>query len=73
NVEHLIERTELGGILVRSTTGIAERGLDFVRAQGVGLDQLINRWVDRVLRRDSSEAPPGPRLLLDAGENRQQS
>jgi hypothetical protein len=67
-VEDLINRTELGGILVRSTTGIAERGLDFVRAQGVGLDQLLNRWVNRILRRDGSEAPAGPPLLLDAAE-----
>jgi len=69
DIEQLISRTELGGILMRSTTGIAERGLDFVRAQGVGLDQMLNRWVNRVLRRDASEAPSGPALLVDAVGN----
>ena len=57
-------RTELGGIIVQSTGGIATHALDFVRSQGVGLDEWINRWVDRLLRRKPGVAPDGPPLLV---------
>jgi hypothetical protein len=60
DVEDIVARTELGQVIVSSTTGIATRGLDFVRAQGVGLDQWSNRWVDRLLRRRPGEVPAGP-------------
>ncbi len=64
DIDRLVGRTELGGILVQSTSGIATRGLDFVRAQGVGLDEWINRWVDRLLRRKPGDVPNGPPLLV---------
>ena len=34
-----------------------------IRSQGVGLDDFINRWTNRVLRR-KGELPAGPPLLL---------
>jgi hypothetical protein len=61
-----VGRTELGGIIVQSTGGIMTRALDFVRAQGVGLDEWINRWVDRILRRKPGDTPDGPPLLIAA-------
>ena len=64
DIDRLVGRTELGGIIVQSTGGIATHALDFVRAQGVGLDEWINRWVDRILRRKPGVAPDGPRLLV---------
>jgi hypothetical protein len=60
DVEDVVARTEIGQVVVASTTGLATRGLDFVRAQGVGLDQWCNRWVDRMLRRRPGDAPAGP-------------
>jgi hypothetical protein len=64
DIDQLVGRTELGGILVQSTGSIATRGLDFVRAQGVGLDGWLNRWVDRILRRKPGSTPDGPPLLV---------
>jgi hypothetical protein len=62
DVEDIVARTELGQVIVSSTTGLVTRGLDFVRAQGVGLDQWSNRWADRLLRRRPGDAPIGPGL-----------
>ena len=68
DVEDVVARTEIGQVVVASTTGLATRGLDFVRAQGVGLDQWCNRWVDRVLRRRPGDAPAGPGIPTAAAE-----
>jgi hypothetical protein len=62
DVEDIVARTEIGQVVVSSTTGLVTRGLDFVRAQGVGLDQWSNRWVDRLLRRSPADTPLGPGL-----------
>ncbi|HEX6312692.1 MAG TPA: hypothetical protein VF152_13840 [Acidimicrobiia bacterium] len=66
DVEDVVARTEIGQVVVASTTGMATRGLDFVRAQGVGLDQWCNRWVDRILRRRPGDAPAGPGITIGA-------
>jgi hypothetical protein len=64
DVEDLVARTELGDLLVHSTTSLATKFLDTLRAQGVGLDQFMNRWVDRILRRPPDAAPAGPPLRV---------
>ena len=66
DIDQLVGRTEIGGIIVQSTGGIATHALDFVRSQGVGLDEWINRWIDRILRRKPGVAPDGPPLLVRA-------
>ncbi|MGH9079794.1 MAG: hypothetical protein ACRDYE_06930 [Acidimicrobiales bacterium] len=60
DIDAVMEQTELGSIIARSTTGVASEVLDLVRAQGVGLDDFVARWVNRVLRRRGEELPPGP-------------
>ena len=60
NVEELVQRTELGAIIADSTSGVAQRVLDSIRAQAVSLDQVSNGIVDRVLRRDRATTPAGP-------------
>ena len=43
---------------------MASEVLDLVRAQGVGLDDFVARWVNRVLRRKSDDWPVGPPELV---------
>lgn len=64
DVDAVVEQTELGTIVARSTSGFASEALDVARAQTVGVDTLVTRLVDRVLRR-RGEGPLGPRLLVD--------
>ena len=64
DIDSLVEQTELGTIIAHSTSGVASEVLDVVRAQGVGLDDFVARWVNRILRRSSEDWPPGPAKLL---------
>jgi hypothetical protein len=66
DIDALVEQTELGAIIARSTSGVASEALDLVRAQGVGLDDFVARWVNRILRRNSDGWPPGPPTLVSA-------
>jgi len=67
DIDALVEQTELGSIIARSTTGILTEILDVIRAQGVGLDDFIFRWGNRLVGRRSKVAdwPEGPPLLVD--------
>ncbi len=64
DIDSLVEQTELGTIIAHSTSGVASEVLDVVRAQGVGLDDFVARWVNRILRRSPEDWPPGPAKLL---------
>src|SRR5580658_3684504 len=66
DIDSLVEQTELGSIIARSTTGILTEVLDVVRAQGVGLDDFILRWGNRLIGRGKKvkEWPKGPPLLV---------
>jgi hypothetical protein len=66
DIDALVEQTELGSIIARSTTGILTDILDAIRAQGVGLDDFIFRWGNRLIgrRRKVAEWPEGPPLLI---------
>jgi len=64
DVDAVVEQTELGTIVARSTSGFASEALDVARAQTVGVDTLVTRIVDRLLRR-RAEGPLGPALLVD--------
>jgi len=67
DIDALVEQTELGSIIARSTTGILTEVLDVVRAQGVGLDDFILRWGNRLILRGKRIAdwPDGPPLLVE--------
>jgi hypothetical protein len=79
DIDALVEQTELGTIIARSTSGVASEALDVVRAQAVGLDDFVARWINRILRRDPSDWPKGPLgltpevgthlVLAEAGES----
>jgi len=67
DIDALVEQTELGSIIARSTTGILTEILDVIRAQGVGLDDFIFRWGNRLIGRRSQIVawPDGPPLLVE--------
>lgn len=65
DMERVVAQTDLGAIIARSTGGIATEALDAARSGAVGLDQLIDRWVARRLRR-KTPAPLAPPALLNA-------
>jgi hypothetical protein len=68
DIEALVEHTELGAIIARSTTGVLTEVLDVIRAQGVGLDDFVLRWGNRIVGRGKRIAdwPEGPPLLVGA-------
>jgi hypothetical protein len=65
DVNELVSRTDLGAAIASSTGGMGAEALDAVRSQAVGLDQFVDRWVQRLLRR-RHPAPPAPSALLPA-------
>ena len=65
DVEALVEQTDLGAVIARSSSGIAGDLLDAVRSRTVGADEVIARWVAR-LRRRPYTGPPGPPAGLRA-------
>jgi hypothetical protein len=66
DIDALVEQTELGSIIARSTTGVLTEILDVIRSQGVGLDDFIQRWGNRLIGRGRRLAtwPDGPPLLV---------
>jgi hypothetical protein len=64
-MDALVEETDLGAIIAKSSGGMASEALDLVRSQAVGLDQFIDRWVRRLLRR-KHPGPSAPPALLGA-------
>ncbi len=67
DIDKLVEQTELGSIIARSTTGVLTEILDVIRAQGVGLDDFVLRWGNRLIGRRKRIAswPEGPPLLVE--------
>jgi hypothetical protein len=66
DVDALVAQTDVGAIIARSSGGAASEALDAARSQVVGLDQFIDRWVQRGLRR-KHPAPAGPPALVKSG------
>jgi len=62
DMDALVEQTDVGAVIARSSGGAASEALDAARSQAVGLDQFIDRWVQRGLRR-KHPAPAGPPAL----------
>ena len=67
DMDVLVEQTDLGAVIAMSSGGAASEALDAARSQAVGLDQFIDRWVGRVLRR-KGPGPLAPPVLLAARE-----
>jgi hypothetical protein len=65
DMDQLVEHTDLGALIARSSGGVASEALDSARSQAVGLDEFIDHWVARLIRR-KTPAPPAPPDLADA-------
>ncbi len=65
DMDALVEQTDLGAVIARSSGGAATEALDAARSEAVGLDQFIDRWVQRAMRR-KQPAPVAPRALLNS-------
>ena len=63
DIEALVQNTDLGAVIATSTGGVASEVLDAARSQAVGLDQVVDRWVRRLLRR-KERGPDVPPALL---------
>lgn len=65
DMDALVQRTDLGAVIARSSGGMGTEALDAMRSQAVGLDQLVDRWVQRLLWR-RRPVPSAPSALLPA-------
>ncbi|MFY9929206.1 MAG: hypothetical protein WAK82_14465 [Streptosporangiaceae bacterium] len=63
DMDALVQDTDLGAVMARSSGGLVSEGLDGLRSQAVGLDQFIDRWVRRLLRR-KHPWPAAPSAML---------
>jgi hypothetical protein len=64
DMDTLVERTDLGAAIARSSGGMTTEALDAVRGQAVGLDQFVDRQVQRLLRRrHPARSAPAAALL----------
>ena len=69
DLEALVRRSGVPDLVAESTNQLAGRGLDLARRQLVALDVIIDRFVDRLLRRSREDQPAGPPELIH-GERR---
>jgi uncharacterized RDD family membrane protein YckC len=65
DLDALMKQIDLSQVMGRGTQEIAGSSLDLLRRQVVRLDSLVNRVVDRLLRRDRSSFPAGPTGLVE--------
>lgn len=73
DVEGLVRRSGVPDIVASSTTHLAGSLIDVVRRQVVGLDTILHRAIDRVLRREIDPARFGPPALRPAAEEESKS
>lgn len=66
DVEDLVDRAGIPDIVMESTSHLTGSALDFFRRPIVGLDEIIFRTANRVLRRDPTSYPVGPGHLPEA-------
>jgi hypothetical protein len=66
DIDALVQHTEIGAVIMMSSGSVGNRAVDLVRGQAVGLDDVIDRWVRRLLRR-SGPGLAAPSALLNAG------
>lgn len=64
NVKRLVDRAGIPDIVAESTSYLGGSALDLFRRPLVGLDEIIVRVLNRLVRRDISTFPEGPAKLL---------
>ena len=68
DMQALAEQAQIGDLISESTGQVANKTLDLLRRQLVGLDVVAIRFVNRVMRRDPASLPTGPASLMLAEE-----
>lgn len=66
DVERLVRRSGVPDLITESTASVAGSALDAARRQVAGVDTLLDRAVDRLVRRSDDEHSQGPPLLTQA-------
>ena len=66
DLEALVRRSGIPDIVAESTYSMAGSALDLARRQLVGLDVVVDRIVDRLMRRSEDERREGPPSLVAA-------
>lgn len=66
DVAALAKRAKVGELVAESTGEVAGTTLDLGRRQGVALDTLLARGINRVLGRDPDSMPEGPPDLINS-------
>jgi uncharacterized RDD family membrane protein YckC len=70
DVAQLLDQVDLGQLIVESTKGVAGRALDAIRLAAARLDSVIERWVNRALRRvPAPDAPAATTAPAVRGRN----
>jgi hypothetical protein len=63
DLDALMQRVEVGNVFTRGTGEVAGSALDLARRQGVGLDVVLSRTVNRLIGRHPDQMPVGPSEL----------
>ena len=66
DMEAVVARSGIPEVVAESTSHMAGSALDLARRQLVGLDVVVDRFVDRLFRRKHPERHEGPPLLTSA-------
>lgn len=64
DLEAAVRRAGVPEIVAESTGRVAGSALDLARRQVVGLDVIVDRVINRVLRRDPADQPTAPPALV---------
>jgi len=64
DLEALVRRSGIPDIVAESTYSMAGSALDLARRQLVGLDVVVDRIVDRLMRRSEEQRLKGPPMLV---------
>ncbi len=65
DVGALVERAGIPQIVAESTSHLTGSALDLFRRPIVGIDVILFRFLNRLIRRDPDEFPSGPHRLVD--------
>lgn len=71
DVEGLVDRAGIPEVVMESTSHMTGSALDLFRRPLVGLDEIVFRAANHLLRRPVSDYPEGPGTLVDWVEERQ--
>ena len=65
DIESVVDRAGIPEIVAESTSHLTGAALDMFRRPIVGLDEIVFRGANRVIRRDPNEFPEGPGHLVE--------